>query len=186
MVYFYDFCIMKQILIKHSLKSKIFLRFTLLVGLSLMATGSLSTAITLNMIREQSAHELLTLAEMQSQEIRRFVGADRGLTRLLAVDTHMVDFLSGRAGSASVRKHMLLKTDSIQSLSHIALLNRKGRIVLATDTALEGKNASGMHHFTRGGQGTYVGPLNILQGRRTYIISSPLRGNDGVVLGVLS
>jgi PAS domain S-box-containing protein len=176
---------MKQIHIKHSLKGKIFLRLTLLVGLALVATSALSAAISINSVWQDATRQLLTLAETESGELESGIDAHRDLTRLLAVDPLVADFLRGHAPASSVRRHLLLKTESVPSLEQIALLNSEGNIVLATDSQVEGRNLSKADHAVRGRQGTFVGPLNLLQGRRTYMISSPLRGADGAVLGVL-
>ena len=75
-----------------SLRKKIFLRFTLLVGLTLVATGICSTLIARQAIEERASFELLSSADEHTKTILSTVETRRDLTRIIAGDSRIIRF----------------------------------------------------------------------------------------------
>jgi len=171
--------------IKRSLRSKIFLRLTLLVGLTLIATSTFSVSISRSAIKKMSLADLLSSVEIQGREISQLIDAHRSHTRLLATDSSLSRALQQKGDMSTVRTHLLKQQNSIFALRSISLLTLQGTIVVATDSRLEGEDFSAREHFVRGKRGTFTGPLNVLLAKRTYAISTPVRSDEGELLGVL-
>ena len=168
---------------KHSLRSKIFLRFTLIVGLTLITTGICSLLIARRAFEERASLELLSLAQDRAQSALSLMENQRSIARLLAADSRMTDFL--RESSAAVRPYLLQKKPLFPDLQSAMLLDRNGNVRVATDSAREGEVLTDFLPFVYGLQGTYLGKWDIGRGQRSHVIATPIRGNDGELLGVL-
>ena len=173
--------------IKKSLRSKIFLRFTVLVGITIIATSTLSIFIARSSIKTNTIADLLSFSGDRGQIIAQMLDEHRTLTRLIASDRDVIHLMSNAktTGSSSIRNHLLQQTSIIPELETIVLLDTNGIITVATDSRLEQKDLSEHEYFTRGSKGILVGHLNVAQANRTYAISIPLRNDSGELLGVL-
>jgi PAS domain S-box-containing protein len=170
--------------IQHSLRLKIFLRCTLLVGLTLIATGSFSILIARSSIRERTIQDLLFLSEEQTKTITHMRDTHRSIAKLLASDADISAFMEGRKQESQTRQSLLRKQDFSMPLRNIALLSPEGKVLVSTDSQMEGKDVSTQEYVRWGQQRTY-GPLQILEARRTYLVATPIRSDEGVLRGIL-
>jgi PAS domain S-box-containing protein len=174
---------------KTTLRRKIFLRITILVGLALIATGTFSLLIAKSAIRERTMNDLVLLTTGQGNAIESIVDSHRSYTRLLGTEKNLSLFLQKRVQSvreaAEMRTYLQKKQDFVEGLDGITLLNTEGIAVIATDSQLEKQDFSGLEYLSRGSNGTYIGPLNVVQGKRTYAIATPIRSTTGELMGVL-
>ena len=168
----------RPLTIKHSLRGKIFLRFTLIVGLALIATGSCSVLIAQRAITQYVTSSLLRLADERTESLSRLVGDRRSFTRLLA-------FGSPHLSPSDLRLSFLTAQEALPELENVFALDTRGSVTAATDSRREGESLADLPYFTFGTQGTYVGTLGIGEGKRSHAIASPLRNSAGKLTGVL-
>jgi len=176
---------MTSIHIRRSLRQKIFLRFTTLVGLALIATGTLSVETTQSLLWQKATEDLLFLSLEQSQSIEALLEKNRSIVRLLAADREIPPLIQGHASAGTIRTHILQKKELAPGMEDITVASTEGIILASTDGRLEGENLSTFDHFRHGTNGTHIGPLDLLDTRRTYVITGPLRYEDGELAGVL-
>ena len=166
-----------------TLRSKIFLRFTLLVGFTLVATGICSTLIARAAIEERASFELLSSADEHAKTILSTIDTRRTLTRVMAGDSRVIRF--GQEPASVLRLHLLAQKEIAPDVQGAMILDRKGRVRVATDSGREGEGLADLSAFTYGLQGTHIGEWKVGGGQRTHTISSPIRSAEGDVLGVL-
>src|SRR3989344_4617849 len=172
--------------LRTSLRRKIFLRLTSVVGLALVATGSLSVLTTRSLIRQRATEDLVFLVAERSSAIEEHLSRNRSLTRLLASDSEIIKFLATQARNPSfIRSVLLRQKDALPAIEDILVIGTNGKVLAASDSRSEGMDISSLEHFHRGKGGTYIGSLDILHTRRTYAISTPVRKEDGALAGIL-
>src|SRR3989344_900893 len=164
--------------ITHSLRSKIFLRFTLIVGLALIAAGSCSVLIAERAIERHTYSALVSAADDSANTLTHLLEERRAITRMLALE-------SKNSPPVTLRLHLQEAKTILPGLSDALILDTKGKVVAATDTRREGENLSALPLFTLGSQGTYLGPLNLAEGKSSHALASPIRKSSGELSGVL-
>lgn len=176
---------MKSTTIRTSLRRKIFLRLTSLVGLALIATGSLSVFTTRSLIRESATEDLLFLALERSEAVENLLDQNRTMTRVLASEEEIEKSLEQSGSLSALRAFLQDKRELIPSIENLLVLNEEGIILAATDSDLEGKDLSFSDYVRRGSHGTYLEPFHLLEAKRTYAIASPVRAENGLLLGIM-
>lgn len=172
--------------IRQSLRRKIFIRCTALVGVALIATGTLSVITTESLVRQKAVEDLVFLAVARSDALKQQLDQNRTIARLLASDAQTISLLQQRTPRVGeLRSHILMQKSLLPDIESVIITNTKGIIISATDSLLEQKDISQFEHVQRGGNGTYIGSIDFLSTRRTYAIASPVRGSTGEFLGVL-
>jgi len=125
--------------------------------------------------------DLLSLSVEKGQTISRFVGNHRDITRLLASGQG----IANAENTANTRARLLQHVEVNPELLDVILLKTDGTVRLSASTEREGEDLSSLEHFIHGKQGTYVGRLHVAEGRKSYAIASPVRGEERELLGVL-
>ncbi len=164
--------------IKHSLRSKIFLRFTLIVGLALIAAGSCSVLIAERAIERHIYSALISAADESANTLTHLLEERRAITRMLALQ-------SKNSPPVTLRLNLLEAKTVLPGLSDALVLDVRGKVIAATDTRREGENLSSLPYFLNGTKGTYLGTLNLAEGKSTHAIASPIRKSTGELSGVL-
>jgi len=172
--------------IRQSLRRKIFVRCTALVGIALVATGTLSVITTQSLVRQKAIEDLVFLSAERSEALKQQIDRDRTIARFLASDEQTLSFLQKKPlRTNDLRSHLLSQTALLPGIESILITNAKGIIVSATDSLMEGADIAHFEHVLRGANGTYVGSIDFLGTKRTYAIATPVRGISGEFLGVL-
>jgi len=172
--------------VRTSLRRKIFLRLTSIVGLALVATGSLSVLTTRSLIRQRATEDLVFLVVERSNSIEDHLNRNRSLARLLAADGEIVRHMAGsQRNPSAIRSYLLRQKEALQTIGDLFLVDTDGIVRAASDFKWEGADLSALEHIRRGEGGTYIGSLDILRTKRTYAIASPIRGENGVLAGIL-
>jgi len=168
--------------IRTSLKRKIFLRFTILVGLAIAATGLLSVITVRSLVRGEVMEDLVALAKDGGERMERIVSSHKSLVRMMALDRGVQ---GGILSNTELRTHIQKQKDIFPDVENILLLASNGAATVATDSRLEGKNYSSLEQVKNGGNSVYHGSLQLLHAKKTYLSTAPIRNDKGVLKGIL-
>ena len=172
--------------IRKSLRRKIFVRCTALVGLALIATGTLSVFTTQSLIRQRATQDLIFLSAERSDALNQLIDRNRTITRFLAADAETVRILLGHASSHSaLRSQLLSEKKLLPMVEDLLITTRDGTVIASTDTQIEGVNLAFLEHIQHGANSTYIGSVDFLGTKRTFAIASPIMSNAGELLGIL-
>lgn len=168
--------------IRTSLKRKIFLRFTILVGLAIAATGTLSVMTVRSLVKEEVMEDLVLLAQEGGRKMERIVSTHKSLVRMMALDRAVQ---GGIVSSTELRMHLQKQKEIFPDVENILIIAPDGIVSTASDSRLEGKDLSSIEQIIEGGNGVYHGPLHLLRAKKTYLISAPIRNDQGILKGIL-
>ena len=131
--------------LRTSLRRKIFLRLTSVVGLALVATGSLSVLTTRSLIRQRATEDLVFLVAERSEAIEEHLNLNRSIARLLASDSEIVNFLALQGRNPSfIRSILLRQKDALPAIGDVLLIGTNGKVLAASDSPSQGIDISSL------------------------------------------
>ncbi|KAA3643464.1 MAG: GAF domain-containing protein [Chloroflexi bacterium] len=176
-----------------ALRTKLITAFILVAILPLTMLGFLNERSTRNILTEEANEALFAAAQQTADSIQDFIS-----TNLFAIGTEaslppLVDYLSSglSAEVQALQTLIALQAKNEVFISSYSLISRDtGRILLDTDTSNIGKVVSDETYFSetlRTGQVTLSDVvISPETGERLLYFSSPVRNEEGEILGVLS
>lgn len=126
--------------------------------------------------------DLVMLAKEGGEEMERVVSSHKSLVRMMALDRGVQ---GGILSDTELRTHIQKQKDIFPDVENILILTSDGISTVATDSRLEGKDFSSLEQIKNGGNSVYHGSLKLLHAKSTYLASTPIRNDQGVLKGIL-
>lgn len=174
-------------LITMSLRSKISLRLTLLVGAALLATGACSLLIAKRTVEERISFELRSAAKERARTVDHLLQSRISLARMLALEHDVVLTLQNRGPVPELQNTFLRIQEAVPALAHFALLDATNRVRFATSGEESEEQAMDLTAFPwiEAEGGVRLRVIAPAAGQRTHLISVPVRTGDRRALGTL-
>jgi signal transduction histidine kinase len=186
--------------LNRSLMRRLVSHFLLLSLLIVALAGSLAFVGTRRALRESVVHRLEVLAALGEEQLQRWVASQRqevvflaSLPKVVTLAEPLLDEVNSLGEDSpeiheELRRFLSRILEMKPHLGEIQLLSvAGGRVVLCTDGGHQGEYHVQESYFTEGLRSTsvqnvYPSPLTF---QPTLTISTPLRGRNGQLLGVL-
>lgn len=176
-----------------TIRSKInlsyFVVFILVVSLIACAIG-----IYTNKKIDEYIKSYLTVSNIsKAQQIRIFIEGQKKISETLAAASVYRDFLNEPQDSknyAQIKEKIKKRFERTVAIDpeifEVLILDKNGKTVASSDVTQEGNDESEDDYFIEGSRGTFFKDVYRMQTtvKNTYAISSPIKAEDGDLLGV--